>query len=47
MKGKKYFNSTMEDKLGLRSRATERYHDQIFEEIKERCRKVRIMKISE
>ena len=26
--------STMEDKLKLQSRATESYHDQIFEEIK-------------
>ena len=29
------FKSTMEDKLKLQSRANERYHDQIFEEIKE------------
>ena len=28
-------NSTKEDKLKLQSRATERYHDQIFEEMKE------------
>ena len=38
MKGKAFFFSTMEDKLRLQ-RATERYHDQIFEEIEERCRK--------
>ena len=35
MKDKKHFISTMEDKLELQSRATERYHDQIFEEMKE------------
>ena len=29
------FKSTMEDKLKLQCRANERYHDQIFEEIKE------------
>ena len=29
------FKSTMEDTLKLQSRANERYHDQIFEEIKE------------
>ena len=29
------FESTMEDKLKLQSRANERYHDQIFEEIQE------------
>ena len=29
------FESTMEDKLKLQSRATEKYHDQIYEEIKE------------
>ena len=28
------FQSTMEDKLKLQSRASERYHDQIFEEMK-------------
>ena len=27
------FKNTMEDKLGLQSRANEKYHDQIFEEI--------------
>ena len=30
-----FLRSTMEDKLKLQSRANERYHDQIFEEIKE------------
>ena len=35
MKDKKIFKRTMEDKLELRSRGTEGYHDQIFEEIKE------------
>ena len=29
------FKSTMKDKLRLQSRATEKYHDQIFEEIQE------------
>ena len=29
------FKNTMEDKLRLQRRETERYHDQIFEEIKE------------
>ena len=29
------FKSTMEDNLKLQSRATARYHDQIFEEITE------------
>ena len=29
------FRSTMEDKLKLQSRANDRYHDQMFEEIKE------------
>ena len=29
------FKSTMEDKLKLQSRANERYHDLVFEEIKE------------
>ena len=50
------FKRTMEDKLSLHSRATERYHDQIFEEAGRKearrssahgAQKVRIMKISE
>ena len=31
--------NTMEDKLKLQSRATERYHDQIFEDKGEKCQK--------
>ena len=29
------FKNTMEDKLQLKNRVNERYHDQFFEEIKE------------
>ena len=32
---KEIFKSTIQDKLKLQSRVNERYHDQIFEEIKE------------
>ena len=35
MKGKRYLKSMVEDKIRLQSRATEKYHEQIFEEMKE------------
>ena len=41
------FKSTIKDKLKLQSRATERYHDQIFEEMEELCHLCRSKKAAE